>query len=504
MKIKSILLSLVFLTCFMFTAEASWKKVNNGFINTSLYSLTLNSDKSGVMFVGAKSAVLKAKAEENSWQEMLITGSDNKANQVYFDSKNESIYVVTDKKVFKSVDKGRNFNVIYQDITGESSLNYFIKNNGKSYIASTTGLFVSFDEEATFTKIDGFAQEAQVYKIVFSELDNTCFVLTSHGLYSSTAEAFNFKRVFSANLTITEDDAFDYRYADPEDFDGNILTSIHIDRFDNRRIYLGTSRGLFISKNNARTFNRLILPNFGRPFVTQIINDYKDASILYAISSIGVSRINLKDLKAETLYDGLTTDNLRFIRQDLSGNIWLATDKGLFVWDDKAAFSYVKTDEERSDYLELQHAALVYNEVHPKKIASWRRSVKYRALFPSVKLDYDKTVTTALGATYDRVQVGPRDWGVSLSWDVANLIWNNYEDDIDTRGRLNTQLRIDILDSINRLYFERKRLISELENKNLTIEQESDLKLRIEAITADLDGYTGGYLSRVLERRTDK
>ena len=61
---------------------------------------------------------------------------------------------------------------------------------------------------------------------------------------------------------------------------------------------------------------------------------------------------------------------------------------------------------------EIQQEAIRYAEVYPEKIANWRKQARIKALMPELTLDYDKTVTTALGATYDRVQVGPRDWGL--------------------------------------------------------------------------------------------
>ena len=87
---------------------------------------------------------------------------------------------------------------------------------------------------------------------------------------------------------------------------------------------------------------------------------------------------------------------------------------------------------------------------------------------PDLSLDYDKTVTYDSGL--DRYQTGPYDWGVSISWDMGDIIWNTYEDDVDTRSRLITQLRINILDDINTIYHERLRIKQDLrEQYNLSI-----------------------------------
>lgn len=44
-------------------------------------------------------------------------------------------------------------------------------------------------------------------------------------------------------------------------------------------------------------------------------------------------------------------------------------------------------------YQQIQQAAMRYAEVHPDKIAAWRRGASLRAFLPEIKLDYDVTKT---------------------------------------------------------------------------------------------------------------
>jgi hypothetical protein len=90
---------------------------------------------------------------------------------------------------------------------------------------------------------------------------------------------------------------------------------------------------------------------------------------------------------------------------------------------------------------------------------------------------------------------------LSLKWDLADVIFSTEQTSIDVRSRLMVQLRDDILNEVTRLYFERRRLQLELSraqnlNENASVEKE----LRLEELTALIDGLTGGYLSRYLEK----
>ena len=93
------------------------------------------------------------------------------------------------------------------------------------------------------------------------------------------------------------------------------------------------------------------------------------------------------------------------------------------------------------------------------------------------------------------------DWGVSLSWDLSELVWNDAQASIDVRSKLMVELREDILDQVNKLYFERLRIKAELDN--LAIEDRSkrfDKQLKLEELTASLDSLTAGYYSDQLRK----
>ena len=157
---------------------------------------------------------------------------------------------------------------------------------------------------------------------------------------------------------------------------------------------------------------------------------------------------------------------------------------------------------------EVQEVAIKYAEVGMEKIIEWRRKAKMRAVLPKLTFGLDKSEDTNYeiytSATTHYVFEGPDDksngWDISLSWDLADLIWNESQTSIDVRSRLMVQLRDDILDEVTKIYFERLRVKMELDN--ISIEERKkrfEKELRIQELTASLDALTGGYFSKTVK-----
>ncbi len=156
---------------------------------------------------------------------------------------------------------------------------------------------------------------------------------------------------------------------------------------------------------------------------------------------------------------------------------------------------------------ELQRAAIKYAEVEPGKITNWRRQAAVRALLPDISVGYDtdtyRTIDSYNYGGKTTYTVGPDDgangWDVSASWDLGDLIYNDDQTSIDSRSKLMVQLRNDVLDQLNPAYFERKKLQIGLQRiPDKTSQAFLERQIRIEELTATIDGLTGGYLSRRL------
>ncbi|MFA5339263.1 MAG: hypothetical protein WC317_03825 [Candidatus Omnitrophota bacterium] len=119
--------------------------------------------------------------------------------------------------------------------------------------------------------------------------------------------------------------------------------------------------------------------------------------------------------------------------------------------------------------------------------------------------DLDTTISTATSNGRTNFWVGPDDtssgWDFTAKWDLGDLVYNTAQTSIDSRSKLMVELRNDIMEALNTVYFERKKLQKQL--IRITDKESpayTERELRIEELTASIDGLTGGYLSRKLEK----
>ena len=249
---------------------------------------------------------------------------------------------------------------------------------------------------------------------------------------------------------------------------------------------------------------KLYLTGLGNSAIYQIGQNVNSKNNLYLATENGLLKIDLEQDRVTPIFEGISSSEVWDIAITPENHIFIATNQGLFSdlpmksenlnRSEKSSSANAIFENEPTIH-EVQEIALRYNSVHPEKVEKWRKSLKYRALFPTLSVDYDKTISTSSGRFYE----GPNDWGLTLSWDLADLVWNDYEDDVDNRNRLTTQLRIDILDEVNRIYFERLRLKQEIliESEETSSAEIFIKKLRFDELTAALDAYTGGYFSLI-------
>jgi len=402
------------------------------------------------------------------------------------------IYIASDKGLMVTTD-AEHFDYIFQRRGRETRCVTVTEFKDKLYLGTTDGLYSALSGIYNFKKVTGLPEDFEVWWLTRNK--DFLYIAGSLGVYVTT-DGINFSCLYLIPQLQEEKEELQSQEEESVRFKPTVIA---VDYARPGRVFLGTTNGIFVSIG-GESFKRKYVSGLPQTRINHIYQDRNSPHIVYIATDKGLYKYYPQTSVAMEVKDGLPTSEINCIAIDSKGKIYLATDRGLFVEgrDSKEIilYHYEKYLGEEPSFREVQEAALRYNEVSPEKIRAWRKRLKIRAIMPQIDLGYDKTINYYRGNFW----TGPRDWSVDFSWDLGNLIWNSYEDDVDTRSRLNTQLRLDILEDVNHLYFERKRVKLELLN-NPPQDKSEYLKklLYLEELTAALDGYTGGYFSKHLQ-----
>ncbi|TAN60304.1 hypothetical protein EPN16_05540 [bacterium] len=493
--------------------QASWKRVAIDANILDARAIAVDKNNSGVIYAGFKDGLYRAAGAGESWK-LLAPGLITKINYICLDAQGAGIvYAATEDGLFESRDAGENWQKIF---LGKDALERNVRAIALSYsspkaifIGTGSGIFFSPVSQIAWQKVSGKMLDASVLSIVaHPDNSDTLLAATSKGLFRSENRMAQYEKVLSGFNLESEDASVDVDSEEEEITPENyFLRCLAFDTQDSSRVYLGSSEGLLVSLDGGKNWRRQISSGLIEEKINFIVADDK-AYGLYLATENGV--FACQGDSCRQFYQGADFKACRQLALERGEGILLAADRGVFRISPEEAQAAAGNRREINNGLfagepaiaQIQKEAIKYAEVYPEKIAQWRKQARLKAFMPELSLDYDKTVTTALGATYDRVQVGPQDWGLSLKWDLADVVFSTEQTSIDVRSRLMVQLRDDILNEVTRLYFERRRLQLELSRaQNLNENSRVEKELRLEELTALIDGLTNGYLSRSLAKQ---
>ncbi len=475
---KKIILLLSFLLLIPFHNSFSLFRPVQGLESGNVKRVIISSFDPKVICVASNNSLYKSQDGGQKFEKLAVF-KDEEVQHVFFDSSLAgTVYIVTSRHLYRLRER---LEKLFSSSDDESVFTA-AKHRGLLYIGTSQGLRFASEDGLIWGKIKSFSG----FSIYFLEPSgDNLYLATERGAYLLKNEK-KVKRLFVM------------RKEEAVGEEGLSSQIIKADILNKGYLWLGTNQGLFISEDKGANWRKLYISGIDNLSVNCFTQTKLQANAIYLGTTKGFFMVDLRRNTSKQIFEGLHSSYVSWIEFTPEGRIYLATPKGLFE-NDYFSSVYSKNNlgvvlEGEPSVGEIQEAALFYNEVHPDKIKKWRTGLKYRGLCPSVNVDYDKTINYDSGA--DRYYTGPYDWGVSFSWNVGDLLWNSYEDDVDTRARLNTQLRLDILDEINRVYFERVRLRRELASASLSEEDLFKKKLRLAELTAIIDGYTGGYFSK--------
>jgi hypothetical protein len=153
----------------------------------------------------------------------------------------------------------------------------------------------------------------------------------------------------------------------------------------------------------------------------------------------------------------------------------------------------------------VQRAALAHLDLTGARTARMWRGVRRRGALPDLSLDaaiaddrrhyrtWDEAFTSGqYHRLFDRDRDREREQALALrlTWELGDLLYHPEEIDVSTEMRRTIELRDDVLDELNQLYFDRRRARDAAALGGPEAAREA---LRAEELAAGIDAWTGGW-----------
>jgi len=516
--------SVVILCCIILAVSLCW--AGNSWVGVSKENrnakvVVIDQDDAKVIYLGTDKGLFKSVDSGETWRNLFLSKAKSiSVNFLLFDSANKNIiYAATNSGLFFSINKGLKWDRVFKGKNSfEADCTALAFSQGVIYLGTKQGLLTSKDKGRSWSKEQGKLGTAQIFNIIASlKRPGLLYLACSNGVFKSIDSGNSWERVFVSSSKDNGEEEDNGDEDQDEEAKYSDVRYLAIDYNNPEYLFLATSRGIYQSKDGGVSWSAF--PEYGLLSRDTAFLLSSEGSELYSVTKSGI--FIYRKPSWEELSLGLSFKKVNFIALDKNLILYVCLDSGLFRQNLKNTPKGVDILKEYSDnepaISEVQKAAIKYAEVNPEKISNWRKQAAKRAWLPKVTIgtdfDRNKTVSKSIWGTsgtntYDgKHYVGPddetkydnRNWGLSLTWDFGDLIWNSSQTSIDVRSRLMVQLRDDILDEVNKLYFERIRVKAEIDSLAIQDRKKRfEKELRLRELTASIDALTGGYFSQRL------
>jgi len=501
---------------------ATWEDVTGGISDKEFFSVASSRD-GDTIYIGTSAGLYRRDKGDKDWKQIFASrGQYRGVKHICVDAEG-TIYIATKGGFYKSRDAGGNWQRAFRGMAEENYCLYIIcdhERKGTLYLGTLKGLFWTNDSGKTWSRPAGALGDSRVNAISTTKAPDgklSLFVICDNGLFRVDQNFDNYRKVFGSDSlkSFETTDEFPEGIALSEESETTLLLN-HITARDGI-LYLSTNRGLFSSEDGGASWEQFSRAGLLNRWINYTVVSEAGARIFSATRG-GIFEYDEKSALWHELYSGMESKEALALLLTKKEELWAACRRRIY----KQYIGYKKAAQEKPlnpekvlsgfknepTVNEAMDMAIVYAEVYPGKIDKWRLGAKFKALLPRVNFGLDRgwsdTYEIYTSSQNAYMFNGPQDrtegWDLNLSWDLADLIWNNAQTTIDIRSKLMVQLRDDIVDEVTRAYFERRRLQIEL----LTDPPNAILKLlktrlRIQELTATLDGLTGSQFSQSIK-----
>lgn len=516
-KIRTALIVLFLLivnnTMEVVAGEVVWEELSRG--KADLNTVIVQKDNPKVIYIGAKGGIFKTQNSGQTWRTMFsVRGQNNDVRFLLFDPSNkEAIFAAAGSGLYYSDNRGGKWSRIFRGKSYPQGIcTALAVTPDRIYLGTKAGLFLSKDLGRSWRKVISEAS-GQVVAVCYNSKDTAqVYAAFENCIYKTNNNGESWEKVFSAGASIEDNKAEIEEETDEDGKENARIRYLISDSANPDIVYAATSAGVY--KSSDKTISWQAISNYGL-----LSKDIRFLLVshdrgLFAATRSGVfeyagGRWNELSLR-------LLGQDIKSLDSDNQGNLYAVCGNGLFKAQRKYSDGYLQNSiteiyyKDEPEIHKVQKIAIEYAEVNPEKIMRWRKQAAAKACLPKVSAGINRDTgdlwhweSGSTTKTGDDVLTRGRDtlgWSVTLSWDLGEIIWNDAQTSIDARSRLSAQLRDEILDEVNKLYFERLRVKMDLDR--LSIEDRKarfEKELRLKELAAYLDALTGGYFSTQLK-----
>ena len=524
---KIILLTffLIMFLCNGYVFGEAWQDVTDGLTDGEFYSIAEDPRRDNeIIYVGTSEGLYKKQHGDEDWKRIFICRGQYKGINHIYVAKDNTVYIATKNGLYESGNSGKTWKRLFRGMGRENYSTYVTfdrDNRGTIYLGTLKGLFWTRNKGDTWEKSPGIFGNARIKSIAVAEVadEKYLFVICNNEIYKITEDFKSYKKIFGSDSrkNFGENDLESENDNGSEDSPIFLLNDISVRK---HVLYLSTNKGLFTSGDGGASWLRFNNAGLSNRWINSILitdmNSLNGTERIFTATKNGVFEYKEKENLWNRIYRGMDSTDARKLILTKNGELWALCKARVY----RREFGYSHASSEKpteADKIlsnfeneptinETIAMAIEYAEVYPEKIEKWRSRAEFKALLPKVNFGIDNSRSDTIkfySNPSDSWIYGPLDrtegWDLNFTWDLADLIYNQHQTTIDIRSKLMVQLRDDIVDEVTRTYFERRRLQVEfLMDPPGVLPLLLRKRLRMQELTACLDGLTGSHFSRAI------
>ncbi len=528
-KQKYVFISLLFISitcvCFQLQALSEWKKSEQPFpfggILTSIAEHPKNESK---FFVSSSRQVFESD-NENHWTSLDFKTSDlSSIKRVWtFPFLPESVFVTTDKTLVLGDLKNISWQTVYQD-PSKKPLSFAVHPNEANhwFLGTMKGLMESFDAGKHWSLSSSFPMSKPANFVLFHK--NNLFIASDKEVFiiSSDRQLLTVLDLSNTPQNSSAESAETFTTESDEEFFDSRVREIIFSKRNSQELFLATDCGVFQSLDGGYQWNALSRSGLLDDSVTRLALSIS-RNILFAATSRGVFAYNFKDSSWTSVFEGLAQNKVYSLSVINEERLAAVTKEGFVEQSLDEIFS--KSFAEKPEHepsaekislfktltnlepsvRDVQKHVIRYSDTNNSKISRWHKLSRLAALFPTFAAGRDKHHYDSVSTYGGKFITGPddtsRSWDADVRWTLGDMVYSSSQTSIDSRAKLMVELRNDLLSEVTRIFYERRRLqMNAVWSRSESEQEHLEKLLRLDELSALLDGMTGGFFLKQLDK----